>query len=728
MYFGMSIVQLALTGAFGGTVLGGFVLLLRGEEDTKPMPPSSSVSSGDTDDQSSSDGDWPTFGYDNARTAAVPNTPGPLRDLETLWATNLGLRDENGRAQRPGISTEPVANDGIVFVATTDGELRAVDIESGELEWATTLGETEPTMLGINDGYLYAATTEGIHSYRTQDGEYLWTINLGDTDQLVIGDHLYAGTAEGVGAFTPSEGDESWFSETPGSVTTLAADGDTVFAATGTKVYAFDPSEGTTLWQTELRGSDPSLAVGEHLIVTTQSGLAGLDKQTGEEKWWNPPQDDAGGESPVAVVGMSVYQVTNNAIRAYDSTEGVERWHVEADVETAPIVAGSTVYCGTSTGLIGLSAEDGELLFTHDIEVEMSTGGYEFTQEDRRSQSRPIAVGNVLICQSTQSELLAIVGEVDQAASMESGSNPTSQDELSAPDHTSSSTPAGQEIPEPSTSTLSLSPAVDRFDQECEHLAVRGAIDENGPTHIYQGSFVDGIDKQPARIYTVAPEYADQPDVLAAFLDAARRWRGISKNKHIATVHETGEDPRPWIAFDPGESHLDDVLRDLTEETRIEVVSDLAEAIRTARMYNVGHGSIRPEVVFLTEDSDGNYKGTLADWGLQADVQTETTNQWDPTPYTAPQQLQETAVGLQTDIYQLGAVSYYILSECDPFGDPESLEVAIKNGNQIPITEQDESIPDPVSDVIHQAMDPNPDQRFSTPYDFQQRFLGAFDW
>jgi serine/threonine protein kinase len=207
----------------------------------------------------------------------------------------------------------------------------------------------------------------------------------------------------------------------------------------------------------------------------------------------------------------------------------------------------------------------------------------------------------------------------------------------------------------------------------------------------------------------------------------AREWSRISKNTHIATVYDVGEQPSPWLAFDNADFSLEEILQSLRLNERIQILGDLGEAFRTANMYNYTHGGLTPDVIRLREqEGDLPPETTVADWGVQSSVQ-RTVGDWTVTPYTAPEQVDGSEASPQSDIYQYGAVAYFVLTGEEPFADAENLETAIKTFEPPTPTAAGTDLPPDIDGIIQTAMAKNPEERYDSPYELSQALLRVLE-
>lgn len=124
---------------------------------------------------SASEGDWPTYRHDAARTGRASS---PLPDaFAQAWSEELG-----------GELTSPVVADGKVFLAQVDRHaVLALDANSGEIVWRRTVGgrvDSPPTiykglcLFGCRDGYVYCL--------RAGDGEPAWRFRAAPEDRQIV--------------------------------------------------------------------------------------------------------------------------------------------------------------------------------------------------------------------------------------------------------------------------------------------------------------------------------------------------------------------------------------------------------------------------------------------------------------------------------------------------------------------------------------------------------------
>lgn len=233
---------------------------------------------------------------------------------------------------------------GVFVIGNGDGNVYALDVESGALKWkfetghrvwATSLIASDIVYIGSMDRHLYAL--------RLSDGEELWRFPAKEADArgafagtpalqdgtLYIGafdDMLYALDAQ-TGAERWRFAGENWFWGSP------AIYDDTVYAVdVNGNVYAVDAESGKQIWHEALEvpvRAGPALAEDESkLFVGSQNGtLYALDTADGF-KLWSVESDGQVLSTPV-VSGSLVYEALiygSHRIRALYVDNGREVW------------------------------------------------------------------------------------------------------------------------------------------------------------------------------------------------------------------------------------------------------------------------------------------------------------------------------------------------------------------------------------------------------------------
>jgi len=259
------------------------------------------------------------------------------------WDGNVYALDaETGDCQWDYETDDPIIggltlNQDRIFVASTDGTLYALDPVTGDEIARTHAGDVWSRPL-ISGGVLYVGTMDGaIKAFDPETLEQTWDepfdINAGlltdptpsDGSILAggIGETLYAINAE-TGEEQWSFGASSWFWGT-----LLVSEGIVYATNLDGTVYAVDLETGERVWQyaTEAPVRAGAVFAGGVIIAVDDKGnIYGLDPETGAEAW-NPQSADTKvlADPYVLSDGMVVVVARNGDVFLVDPEDGIPR-------------------------------------------------------------------------------------------------------------------------------------------------------------------------------------------------------------------------------------------------------------------------------------------------------------------------------------------------------------------------------------------------------------------
>lgn len=271
------------------------------------------------------------------------------KDGSTIW----GPLDVPGTYFMAGIAADG-AN---VYVVNEDGVVMAHDQATGELTWATLLrGQwsfTSPPTVRHGVLYVEGAGDDGtLYAVSTADGRLIWSSPIG-----LGGDHS-----------SPAVTDDGVFVSFACGVT-----------------YRFDPADGHQEWArtTGCFGGGGSTPVvhDDRVYVRDTDHPAVLDAATGAVV-----APFAASMAP-AFEGNVQFSLLGNTLSAVDLTTGATLWSQTGDGHfvTAPIVVGSDVAIGSTTGQVSLVNEQSgdvdwsgnagsPITFPDEVDVRLLTG------------------------------------------------------------------------------------------------------------------------------------------------------------------------------------------------------------------------------------------------------------------------------------------------------------------------------------------------------------------
>ncbi len=193
---------------------------------------------------------------------------------------------------------------------------------------------------------------------------------------------------------------------------------------------------------------------------------------------------------------------------------------------------------------------------------------------------------------------------------------------------------------------------------------------------------------------------------------------------HILPVKGFGTDeasgfPYMIMPYKSGGTLIDQIqLGPLPFDKVIKYVWQLAQALNYAHARNIIHRDIKPANVLLDEDD----QVSLADFSIAKLFNLSTTtltsaNQMLGTPaYMAPEQVSNHPVSPATDVYELGVLTYQLLTGCLPFDVSTLLALLqrIVQNNPPPPHGIRTDLPPAASEVLFKAMAKEPKARFAS--------------
>jgi outer membrane protein assembly factor BamB len=274
-----------------------------------------------------------------------------LSDHRVLWRR---LTDPRNRG-KPTDVTAPVYDDGKVFVAFLDGNLVALDADTGKPTWKRDLGGHLESSPMVVDGTLYIGTdTTDVVALDTADGSVRWRFNSPAAIKASPSYH----------------------------------DGRLYVADYQSGVFCLDAKTGKPIWRTNTslvppggRGgffSSPAIGFGNVYAARDDGNVYAFDEKTGKVAWAFPTGDsvygspalaDVPGTEPTVYIGSE-----NGRLYALDARSGKREWHydVGGPIPGTAVVIGHTVYTSSFKTQKAIGIDTG----THRKTFELKQAGY----------------------------------------------------------------------------------------------------------------------------------------------------------------------------------------------------------------------------------------------------------------------------------------------------------------------------------------------------------------
>lgn len=255
-----------------------------------------------------------------------------------------------------------------------------------------------------------------------------------------------------------------------------------------------------------------------------------------------------------------------------------------------------------------------------------------------------------------------------------------------------------------------------------------GEVGRGGMSRVYEARRVDGKFDQRVAI-KVLRAGLDTPADVQRF-HSERRILAALDHPAIARLLDGGVTPdgRPYLVLE----YVDGVPLDawctqhkLDTEARLRLMQDVAEATQSAHRRLVVHRDLKPSNILV----DAHGRPRLLDFGIAkmldpdtatpaTETQTGTRQRWLSPAYAAPEQFTGAPVTTATDVYQLGAVLYELLTGRVPYPDHTTGDNAARRDEPAPPSTVKANVGRDLDAIILKAMRHEPEARYATAADF----------
>ena len=231
----------------------------------------------------------------------------------------------------------------------------------------------------------------------------------------------------------------------------------------------------------------------------------------------------------------------------------------------------------------------------------------------------------------------------------------------------------------------------------------------------------DAVLDRRVAVKILKPEFSSDPEFVERFRSEAKVTARIS-HPGIATVYDYGQvedpdsgSPLSYLVMElvVGEPLSDVLAREATLPLRhtLDMLEQTGRALNAAHAIGLVHRDVKPGNILITPT--GQVK--LTDFGIAKSMGASAVTQTGMVVGTAQYISPEQAMGHDTspagDVYSLGVVGYECLAGRRPFVADSPVTIAMMHVRDTP-SPLPESVPDPVSRVIAEAMTKDPARRY----------------
>ncbi len=299
------------------------------------------------------------------------------------------------------VIASPAVTNGVAYIASTDGNLYSVDLETGAQKWKLALGVRATASPAVDHGTVYLGTYSGrFYAVDAATGTLKWKF-LTEGERRFAGKHLHG--SEPAAETMPDPFD--CYLSSP-----AVWNGAVYFGSGDGNIYALDAATGTLKWKFhtgDVVHASPAISDGTLFIGSWDSYFYALDAATGKEKWRFKTGEDhdiynqVGIQSSAAVMdGVVYFGCRDSNLYALNAGTGQKQWAFNNKgswVISSPAVQAGKVYFATSDSSMfyALDAKSGTPIFS------LNFKGWPLF-------SSPAIAGAMLYIGSNQGKLIAI--------------------------------------------------------------------------------------------------------------------------------------------------------------------------------------------------------------------------------------------------------------------------------------------------------------------------------
>jgi eukaryotic-like serine/threonine-protein kinase len=236
-------------------------------------------------------------------------------------------------------------------------------------------------------------------------------------------------------------------------------------------------------------------------------------------------------------------------------------------------------------------------------------------------------------------------------------------------------------------------------------------------------------------VKVLPPEIAADHERLRLFEQEARAAGGIN-HPNILTIYDVGvQDGAPYVVCELLEgTTLRDALRKgaLSRRKALEYARQIANGLAAAHDEGITHRDLKPENLFITRDGRikildfGLAKLTLREGSTERETSEAASSSQNAagsvlgTPgYMAPEQLRGGIVDHRSDLFNLGAVLFEMLTGRRPFRGRSTSEIleAVLNHDPLEIGETGGEVDPALARLLRRCLEKNPNERIQSALD-----------
>jgi outer membrane protein assembly factor BamB len=283
-----------------------------------------------------------------------------------VYAINIATGSLTWRQYYGGFAqSSPAVHNGRVFVGNDYGEVYALDATTGVTIWKYTTSGMVRSPAAVSDGKVFIGSYDKkLYALDENSGALIWSYATGgiiaSSSPAVADGKVYVGSDDGnIYCLNEVTGSLVWKYATGWAVRSSAAFADGKIFIRGASLFALDASSGILLWSHYIGGggsdlvSSPAVAYSKVFVGSENYQVYALDETTGALAWTYSA--NYGVTSSPAVADSKVFVGSQDGkVYALNAATGTKIWNYTTggSVVSSPAVVNGVVYVGSYDGKI----------------------------------------------------------------------------------------------------------------------------------------------------------------------------------------------------------------------------------------------------------------------------------------------------------------------------------------------------------------------------------------